>query len=89
LLTDPEADGINFCRRKLTVGAGLAARTDMRVFEMVLRATLDASSASGDFFIFFGCNPLKSPDSAKGIQGNASLFAWISLDFLAVNSRAG
>jgi hypothetical protein len=34
------------------------------------------------FFIWIRCNPLKSPDSTKGIQGNASFFAWISLDFL-------
>jgi hypothetical protein len=33
-----------------------------------------------EFFIFFRCNPLKSPDSAKGIQGNASYFAWFYLD---------
>jgi hypothetical protein len=35
-----------------------------------------------DFFIWIRCNPLKSPDSTKGIQGNASFFPWISLDFL-------
>jgi hypothetical protein len=29
-----------------------------------------------DFFIWIRRNPLKSPDSAKGIQGSASLFAW-------------
>ena len=34
------------------------------------------------FFIWIRCNPLKSPNSTKGIQGNASFFAWISLDFL-------
>jgi hypothetical protein len=36
-----------------------------------------------DFFIWIRCNPLKSPDSTKGIQGNASFFACISLDLLA------
>jgi hypothetical protein len=36
-----------------------------------------------DFFIWIRCNPLKSPDSAKGIQGNASFFAWFYLVFLA------
>ena len=54
-----------------------------------LRTTSDASSADGGFFYFFRCNPLKSPDSAKGIQGNASDFPWIYLDFLAANSRFG
>jgi glutathione S-transferase len=32
-----------------------------------------------DFFIWIRCNPLKSPDSAKGIQGNPRKTAWISL----------
>jgi hypothetical protein len=36
-----------------------------------------------DFFIWIRRNPLKRPNSAKGIQGNASFFPWISLDFLA------
>src|ERR1700722_15092169 len=38
--------------------------------------------ARPDFFIWIRCNPLKSPDSAKGKQGNASFFPWFSLDFL-------
>ena len=43
-----------------------------------------------EIFLFgFARKSLKSPNSAKGIQGNASLFAWISLDFLAVNSLVG
>jgi hypothetical protein len=33
-----------------------------------------------DFFIWIRCNLLKSHDSAKGIQGNPSLFPWIPLD---------
>ncbi|HEY5205945.1 MAG TPA: hypothetical protein VIJ63_15265 [Roseiarcus sp.] len=44
---------------------------------------------AADFFIWIRRNPLKSLDSAKRIQGNASFFPWISLDFLAANSRAG
>jgi hypothetical protein len=36
--------------------------------------------AGGDFFIWIRRNPLKSPDSAKGIQGNASTFPWFTLD---------
>jgi hypothetical protein len=40
------------------------------------------------FFIFFRCNPLKSPDSAKGIQGFFLGFPWIHLDLLGANSRA-
>jgi hypothetical protein len=31
------------------------------------------------FFVWIRCNPLKSPNSAKGIQGNPSLFPWNSL----------
>jgi hypothetical protein len=33
-------------------------------------------------FIFFARNPLKSPESAKEIQGNPSIFPWNSLVFL-------
>jgi hypothetical protein len=39
--------------------------------------------ANRDFFIWIRRNPLISPNSAKGIQGNASFFAWISLVYLA------
>jgi hypothetical protein len=35
-----------------------------------------------DFFIWIRRNPLKSPNSAKEIQGNPSLFPWFSLVFL-------
>jgi hypothetical protein len=38
------------------------------------------------FFYFFAHNPLKSPNSAKGIQGNASFFPWFYLDLLASSS---
>jgi hypothetical protein len=34
------------------------------------------------FFIWIRRNPLKSPESAKGIQGNPSFFAWNYLGFL-------
>jgi hypothetical protein len=48
-----------------------------------MRVAVERQCGSGkDFFIWILCNPLKSPDSAKGIQGNPSLFPWISLDFL-------
>jgi hypothetical protein len=36
-----------------------------------------------DFFIWIRRNPLKRPNSAKGIQGNASFFAWFYLVLLA------
>jgi hypothetical protein len=35
-----------------------------------------------DFFIWIRRNSLKSPESAKGIQGNASFFPWIPLVLL-------
>jgi hypothetical protein len=35
-----------------------------------------------NFFIWIPRNPLKSPESAKGIQGNPSLFPWFYLVFL-------
>ena len=40
-----------------------------------------------DFFIWIRRNPLKSPDSAKGIQGNPSFFPWIYLHLLALIER--
>jgi hypothetical protein len=40
-----------------------------------------------NFFIWIRCNPLKSPDSAKGIQGNPSLFPWFYLVFLGFICR--
>jgi len=45
--------------------------------------------AKRDFFIWIHRNPLISPNSAKGIQGNASFFAWISLDLLVACRDAG
>ena len=42
-----------------------------------------------DFFIWIRRNPLKSPDSAKGIQGNPSDFSLVFLLFLAPNSPLG
>jgi hypothetical protein len=36
-----------------------------------------------DFFTWIRRNPLITLDSAKGIQGNASFFAWIYLLLLA------
>jgi hypothetical protein len=38
------------------------------------------SKTEGDFFIWIRRNSLKSLDSAKGIQGNASDFPWFSLE---------
>jgi hypothetical protein len=35
------------------------------------------------FLIWIRRNPLKCPESTKEIQGNASFFPWIPLDFLA------
>jgi hypothetical protein len=39
-------------------------------------------AAPEHFFIWIRRNPLKSPESAKGIQGNPSFFPWIDLVFL-------
>jgi hypothetical protein len=38
------------------------------------RLSEEGNREGKNFFIWIRCNPLKSPDSAKGIQGNASLF---------------
>jgi hypothetical protein len=47
------------------------------------RLSSGKESAGKIFFIWIHCNPLKSPNSAKGIQGNPSLFPWFYLDLLA------
>jgi hypothetical protein len=39
------------------------------------------------FLIWIRRNPLKSPESAKGIQGKTRNFPWIYLDFLAFICR--
>jgi hypothetical protein len=36
----------------------------------------------GDFFIWIRYNPLKSPESAKGMQGNKRSFPWHFLAFI-------
>jgi hypothetical protein len=61
-------------------------RVDAHRFEQAGALLLQPGRVLGgaaNFFIWIRRNPLKSPDSAKGIQGNASLFPWIPLDFLA------
>jgi hypothetical protein len=47
------------------------------------RATREASWTALDFFIFFGRNILKSPNSEKFMKINESNFAFISLLFLS------
>jgi hypothetical protein len=46
-------------------------------------ATRTGFGGGRKFFNFFARNPLKSHDSAKVKQGNASQFAWIYLDSLS------
>jgi hypothetical protein len=53
------------------------------------RRNLEGELSARRIFLFFARNPLKSPDSAKEIKGNASLFAWFCLHFLAANSPSG
>jgi hypothetical protein len=48
----------------------------------VPRTLAEGGTREKNYFIFFARNPLKNPDSAKGIQGNPSLFPWIYLDLL-------
>jgi hypothetical protein len=42
-----------------------------------------------NFLIWIRCNPLKSLESAKEIQGFLLGFIWFYLDLLGANSRAG
>jgi hypothetical protein len=44
-----------------------------------------AGAKERDFFIWICCNPLKRPDSTKGIQGIQAFFlgfSWFNLDLL-------
>ena len=50
--------------------------------EPQLGAASDRLARQTKFFIWIRCNPLKSPESAKGIQGNTSNFIWICLLFV-------
>jgi hypothetical protein len=44
--------------------------------------TFGAGAERGkEFFIWIRRNPLKSPESAKGIQGNPSFFPWYFFGF--------
>jgi hypothetical protein len=49
------------------------------VFGKALSRRWSRDEKWANFFIWIRCNPLKSPDSAKGIQGNPSDFPWIYL----------
>jgi hypothetical protein len=65
-------------------------RVNARRFEQVgalLFTTRAGLGERGGFFIWIRRNSLKSPDSAKEKQGNASLVAWIPLVFLAFSWR--
>ena len=58
--------------------------------EPQLRAASDRLPEETKFFIWIRCNPLKSPESAKGIQGNTSNFICISLLFAwRMRSKSG
>jgi hypothetical protein len=48
----------------------------------------EALGQAKEFFIWIRCNPLKSPESAKGIQGNPSLFICIGLAW-RMRSKSG
>jgi hypothetical protein len=52
--------------------------------EPVWGISMEQEPMEPSFFIWIRCNPLKSPNSAKGIQGNASFFPWFYLDLLAL-----
>jgi hypothetical protein len=54
------------------------AGSNLALVQMAVEAQYDR----GKFFIWILCNPLKSPDSAKGIQGNPSFFPWFYLVLL-------
>jgi hypothetical protein len=63
----------------LIKGAGEASERQNTGNGAALRHSQE-STRREKFFIWIRRNPLKSPDSAKGIQGNPSFFVWIYLD---------
>jgi len=66
--------------RRWRSGSGETERQN--AFEMFRSQSGRRVEAEGNFFIWIRCNPLKSPDSAKENQGNASFFSWIYLVLL-------
>jgi hypothetical protein len=87
-LTNPEIYGILFCRDKFVAAMFKQLESMIAPLLYTILTTGDASSPGGSFY-FFRCNPLKSQDSAKGSQGNPSIFPRFSLDLLAARSRPG
>jgi hypothetical protein len=78
-LRKPEIHAIKFEFARLgVVELGPPGKKDEARF-VTFWAQCDAGK---DFFIWIRRNPLKSPDSAKGIQGNPSFFAWFYLVLL-------
>jgi hypothetical protein len=73
---------IHFFADRIEPGCGAPTARRMRG-GMRLRHSAYNLNGRCDFFIFLGRNPLKSPDSAKEIQGNARNFPWIYLELLA------
>jgi hypothetical protein len=61
-----------------TTGNARATRRERPVCDQCPQPATRVQSEK-KFFIWIRHNPLKSPDSAKGIQGNARIFAWIYL----------
>src|ERR1700757_1521527 len=59
-----------------------AERVRRRGYHTGSERNLQRELSERQSFLFFARNPLKSPDSAKGIQRNPSFFPWFYLDSL-------
>jgi hypothetical protein len=81
-LPEPETRATGIYARLIRLGLATAWRCNgsSALFEPFRLQPDTRVKAGGDFFIWIRCNPLKSPDSTKGIQGNTSFFPWFYLD---------
>jgi hypothetical protein len=64
-------------------------RGETHAFDSCLAQPTKRAKGRGEFFIFFGRNPLKRPDPEKQKKANERNFAWFYFRLLAQNSRAG
>jgi hypothetical protein len=61
-------------RIRVATGRGGGVTVWMRNAAHKFKRSFQQKLSGGRFFYFFLCNPLKSPDSTKEIQGNARIF---------------
>ena len=71
---------------RLSVGGDRKGMKERAKSQETFHDNLPRELEMDEFFYFFRCNPLKRPDSTKGIQRNARTFPCFYLDFLGGDS---